>query len=266
MTEKNEIEKAKDKINGLISLGEEIKKATPYLLSIKENLDWYDKVYESIEDKRSEILQAIKWPLENINSLDYANFNMNFATGATASLFTASADTTTIISSAGDEYNFLLQEFDNLNPTERTIVNILNQLNNIDESILKEFEQVKNSYAEWNAGFRSNSDLAKDTRTFQEHFNGFLNKLRIPKKDWGIVKIPKKSWNKMVNEIGKKEPANKKALMKQQTINEGIWKKLTPILKKTNDISKSEMDHLFKEYIEHVFSVINLIDDSIIYQ
>ena len=54
--------------------------------------------------------------------------------------------------------------------------------------------------------------------------------------------------------------------MKQQTINEGIWKKLTPILKKTNDISKSEMDHLFKEYIEHVFSVINLIDDSIIYQ
>ena len=70
----------------------------------------------------------------------------------------------------------------------------------------------------------------------------------------------------MVNEIGKKEPANKKALMKQQTINEGIWKKLTPILKKTNDISKSEMDHLFKEYIEHVFSVINLIDDSIIYQ
>ncbi len=266
MKEKNEIEKAEEKINGLIKLGEEIKNAMPFLLNINANLEWYNRVYENIEDKRVELLQAIEWPLKSINTLEYSQFNLNFATGSTASFFTSSADTKTIISSAGEQFKYLLNEYDNLNPTDETINNILNQLENIDESLFSELEQVNKSYAEWKSGFRTNSDLAKDVRTFQEHFNGYLNKLRIPKKDWGKVKIPSMSWNKMINEIGKKGSENKKMFLKQQTIGIEIWKKLTPVLKKTNEISKLEMDELFKAYIEHVFSVINLIDERFINQ
>lgn len=266
MREKNEIEKAEEQINGLIKLGEEIKNAMPYLLSINANLEWYNKVYKNIEDKRPELLEIIKCPLDNINSLEYSQFNLSFATGSTASFFTASADTKTIINSAGKEFEYLLNEYDNLNPINDTIENILNQLRNIDESLFKELEQVSKSYSEWNAGFRTNSDLAKDARTFQEHFKGYLNKLRVPKKNWATDKIPGKSWKKMVDEICKKGNGNKKAFMKQQKIDEEIWSKLTPVLKKTCEISKSEMDSLFKMYIEHVFSVINLIDEKILNQ
>jgi len=266
MKNKDDIEKARKHIQGLLKLGEEIQDSTPYLLNINQNLDWYENVCETITDKSEEIYDIIEGPIDSILNLDYSKFNLPVATGSTAMILTTIEDTTTIIQLSDSKNHYLLDDLDKINPTEKTIDNISNLLKAIDTNLYQEFTEVKLCYSQWIAGFKSNSDLAKDSRTFLEHFNGTLNKLRVPKADWGSTKFPGKSWNKMVNEIGKSGAEFKKSLLRQRSVNEEVWGRMTPILKKTDSISKEEMKILFKKYVDHIFSVINLIDDKIINQ
>ena len=257
-----DIQNGRLKINSILKLGDEIRNATPLLLDLDKNLEWCGKVYTNLEEHQS-LLNNILWlPLENLNSLDNGNFNLSFATGSSATFSTAFNETKEIIKQSTPTYQFLLREFEEINPIGKVIARILNVIGKIDPILQTEFEEVSKSYNEWEAGARTNSDLAKDARTFQEHFNGYLNKLRVPKKDWETVKIPSKSWKKMVDEISKNGTANKNAFMKQQKIGEDIWDNLTPILKKTKEVTKNDLENLFTTFVEHIFSVINLIDET----
>ena len=201
MGKRDDINKAKKHINGLLKLGEEIQDAAPFLLNINQNLDWYENVCDTIPQKSDEILDIIDGPLNSIISLDYSKFNLPVATGSTAMILTTLVDTTTIIESSDSKNHYLLEELDKINPTNKTIDNILTQLKKIDTDLYSEFTDVKHCYSQWIARYKSNSDLAKDSRTFLEHFNGVLNKLRVPKSTWGNTKFPSMSWNKMTNEI-----------------------------------------------------------------
>lgn len=266
MIYKDDINKAQEHIKGLIKLGEQIQESTQYLLKINENLDWYKDVFDSIPDKQNDILSIIESPILGLQNLNYSDFSLAVATGSTAMVLTSFEDTSTLINNSDEKYHYLLDKLDEINPVDKTIDEILSQLNKIEKSLFDEFSQVKNSYDQWRVKFRSNSDLAKDIRTFQEHFEGNLNKLRVPKCNWENVKIPRWSWNKMINEIGKPGAEYKRALLKQKSISENIWKILTPVLKKTKEVTDEEMRDLFKSYVEHLYSVISLIDDRIINQ
>ncbi len=266
MEEYKEIRKAIDQIDSWFKKIEEFQNSVPYLNETKDLLVWQQKVLSSIPDKREEIQSFIEGPVQNILSTDLNNFNLSFATGSTATILTGSTETINTIKSSGSEFRYLLSEYDNINPIDKLIDNISENLKLIDTALANQFEEVKLSYEQWKANLRSNSDLAKDTRTFQEEFEGIINKLRVPKTEWGITDIPKMSWNKMVEAIAKKGSVNRIAFMKQQKISEDIWEELTPVLKKDFELNKDGMQSLFKRYVEHVYSVLNLIDESIIIQ
>lgn len=266
MKKSDDINKAKEHIEELLKLGKEIQDATPYLININQNLDWYNSVYGNLEDKRESVISIIKGPINEISFFKYSDFNVSVASGFTGTILTATADTSTLIRESDPKYHFLIKDLNNINPVEKTIENISKQLQYIDSGLCNEFDDVKLCYSQWLADLKTNSDLAKDSRTFQEHFYGIINKLRIRKKDWGTKKIPSISWNKMVDAICKSGSINKASFLRQQKIGDEIWDSYTDIMKKKITIPKQEMGEIFKSFINHIYAIINLIDDKIIHQ
>jgi hypothetical protein len=266
MEDSDDINKAIDKINGWFKTAEDIQRATPFLNENLAYLKWQQKVQNDIPEKKDVLISFMDGPVQSILSMDLNNFNYSSATGSNATILTASTQTFQTIQLEGGNYQYLLSEYEIINPIEKLIENVLTVLKLIDLSMSVQFEEVKNSFSQWKANLRDNSDLAKDTSTFQEEFEGIINKLRIPKAQWGKVNIPKISWNKMVDAISKKDRQSQNSFMQQQKISEKIWQELTPILKKDKVISKIDMEFLFKRYIEHLYAVLNLIDEKIINQ
>lgn len=266
MEESDDINKAKLHIDGLIKLGKEIQESTPFLISISQTLDWCNRVYGNMKEKRIEILNILKDPVEQLSSFDYSEFDRGAASGFTGTVFTATADTSTLIKGSGQEFQFLLEDLNKINPIEKIIENISRQLIHVDNQLYSDFQDVKQCYFQWVAGLRSNSDLAKDARTFLEHFYGIMNKLRTPKKDWSKEKISKISWNKIADLICKKGSIHKQSFLRQQKIGEEIKISLTKIMKKMQSIPEKDMEDLFRRFVEHVYAIINLIDNNILHQ
>jgi len=266
MEKSDDINKAKEHIEGLLKLGKEIQDAAPYLININQNLDWHNSVYGNLEDKRESVISIIKGPLSELSSFNYCDFNLSVASGFTGTVLTATADTSTLIRESDPKFQFLLSDLSKINPIEQTLEEISKRLQYIDTGLLNEFDDVKLCYSQWLADLKSNSDIAKDTRTFQEHFNGILNKLRIPKKDWRIKKIPSMSWNKMADSICKGGSVNKASFQKQQNIGNKTWDSFTNIMKKQITVTKEEMEEIFKDFTTHIYAVLTLIDDKILHQ
>lgn len=266
MIEFDDIEKSKQNIDNILKLGEEILKAAPFLNRDKQMLDLYGKVYRTIPQNQENILSGIEGPIKNIQAMNSSNFNMSFVTGSTASLMTAFTETRDMIKNYGSEYYYLIKEYEAIYEIDNIIENILDSLKTIDSELHTQFDDAKRTYGEWKADFKTNSDLAKDIRTFQDTFKGYLNKLRVPKDKWDLDAFPEFSWPKMSEAIVKKGSGYLKSLKLQQSIHDNSHTRFTVILKKTEDVSKMEMDELFKRYVEHVFAVINLIDESMINQ
>jgi hypothetical protein len=266
MEESDEINKAKLHIDGLLKLGKEIQDSAPFLITISQTLEWCNSVYGNMKEKRVEILDILKGPVEQLSSFNYSDFEQGAASGFTGTVFTATADTSILIKDSGQEYQFLLDDLNKINPVEKIIENISKQLKLIDTQLYLEFQDVKQCYFQWIAGLRSNSDLAKDARTFQEHYYGIINKLRVPKKDWKNEKVSKISWNKIADTICKKGSIHKQSFLRQQKIGEEIKVNFTNTMKKTLTIPKMEMEDLFRRFIEHTYATINLIDYNIIHQ
>jgi len=267
MADRNDIKSAKDKIDDIIELGKKIQDSTPHLINIKANLNWYEETCDAIKNKEEEILHPLTGPLEQINKIDYTSINVPLCSGIAATFMSASAaETRETVLSTGNEYHYLLDKYSDIYESDALLSNISDKVKLIDSTLNSELDQVKNCYYQWKSDLKSNSDLAKDARTFLEHFKGTINKLRVPMVDWGKVDIPEKSWPKMVDKISKNGSENKRAFMKQQKISEDIWKELTPIMKKTIVVDKVTMDSLFKRCIEHLYAVLNLIDENILNQ
>lgn len=267
MADRKDIKKAKDKIDRIIDMGKQLQKSTPFLLNIKSNLDLYEETCDTIPEKENDIIAPITGSIQDILSLDYLNINVPTCSGIEASFISASAaETRYTILSSDSQNHYLLNKFNDIYKTDNLITEISNKLNLIDSTLCIELNEANNCYSHWQSGLKTNSDLAKDTRTFLEHFKGTINKLRVPKTDWGKVKIPEMSWPKMVEKISKNGSENKKAFEKQKKIGEDIWQELTNIMKKSFDVEKENMDSLFKRCIEHVYAVLNLIDEKILNQ
>lgn len=264
MIEFDDIEKSKQSIDNILKLGEEIIKAAPFLNKEKQMLDLYGKVYSSIPENKESILSSIEGPIQNIQSMNNSNFNMSFVTGSTASFMTAFIETRQTIKSYGSEYYYLINEYESIYKAEAIIENILDSLKSIDSVLHSQFEDAKRTFGEWKVDFKTNSDLAKDIRTFQDTFKGYLNKLRVPKDKWILDDFPEFSWPKMSETIVKKGAGYLKSLKLQQSIHDNSHTKFTVILKKTEEVSKKKMEELFIRYVEHVFAVINLIDENLL--
>lgn len=269
MAEFDDIRKAKERINEIVKLGDEIQKAAPYLNDIKANLDWYEKVCNEIPEKQKEIISFLDGPIGTTLELSPAAFTLSASTGATGSYYSASGDTRTIIQSYGSKHYHLIKEYDEINKTEDFIDRTLKIIITFRED-LQEFNpygllvEARETYEKWKAGFASNSDLAKDIRAFQDIINGALHRARISTYDPIPKSYPDPSWPKMAEALAKKGFGCLKSLRYHQSTDDRLHLEFTEISKKTKDVDKDVMDRFFKNYIEHIYSILNLINEDFV--
>lgn len=265
----DDLNKADQNIDDLIKLRDQLINASSYINSIKSNLTWLKKVCTEIPEQSDKILSLAEVPVQNTMLINPSNLDFSFVTGATGSYHAYSADTREIIRSYGSLHYNLITEYDELYKTEDLIDEIIEKMKEYREPLI-EFEpaavlhEAKEAYSKWKAGAIDNADLSASIRAFQDIFNGLL------KRAWvdhlfgpDSKKSPDFSWPKISEALGKNGGGCKMILRKMQGTEDKLHELFTEVLKKTKEISKEEMDTCFKDYIEHVYAIINLVDESI---
>jgi len=264
----NDLGKAKENIDKLFQLRDELISASPYLNDMKSNLSWYEKVCAKVPDGSEEILSSIEVPVQGTLSLSPTNLDYNSVTGTTGSYFAVSAGTREIIKSYGSQYYHLIIEYDEINKTEIFIDRIGDVLKTFRPDLQPKIQdllfEAKDAYSKWKAGSINNSDLAKDIRSFQDFFYGLLHRARIHTYDPIPKKFPESSWPKMAETLGKSSEGCQKMLRSLQGAEEKFHSLFTEILKKTKEMPNSEFERYFKDYIEHVYSILNLINQDLL--
>lgn len=187
------------------------------------------------------------------------------ASGALATLLTASTYAVSMISTSPKSFHYLVRENEKLSPVKAQMNQILKVLLFIDDKLYRHFEEVLDCYKRWNNKHKSNSELCKDTYVFHQHFVECLNRLRVPKQFEKTEKALPLNWEKMAGVIGRKSLENQKALMAQEKISEDVWNLLEPVSAESIQISRERIDMTFKKYIAHVYAVLNLIDDNVLH-
>ncbi|MGN6395966.1 MAG: hypothetical protein ACTHMI_10405 [Mucilaginibacter sp.] len=252
-----DLQNAKQVIQNINNLRDDLVNATPLLNFIEENIIWYERACTQMPNQEEQVLKILEAPISIINAINLSNFDTYPLTAATGSFASISGETRNIIRiERGSNYD-LLNEYQQINSTEKQIQQAITILGNIDIDLQSTLGIAKGTYSFWKGGVKTDSDLSKDIRTFQDLFNGFLKKLRAK----SIGKMPKdNSWPKMAEAICKSGPGNLQKLKSQQNIDDKLHLIFTETFKRTKKYTKEEFDLFFKEYIEHLLVVLSLID------
>lgn len=266
MINNDDIEKAKKNIEDLLKLRDDLIKSSPKFNEMKSRLNWYQEAGTQIPEQTQNLYSLIERPVIGILTLSPSNLDFSSITDSTASFYTVTGDTRNVIIQYGNVHNDLIQSFDELNKTE----SLMDEIAEIIESFrddLKTYKpkelllEAKEAYAKWKAGVIDNYELAAGIRAFQDIFNGSLSKAwvnafykEIPKK------YPEFNWNKMSETLGKNGGGCKNSLRTIKGTDDRLHLFFTEVLKKTKDVERTEMDLKFKEYIEHIYAILNFID------
>jgi hypothetical protein len=263
--EKNDLAKAEAIIDNLFELRDQLIQITPQLSTIKSFIKIYAKTIDEVPDSEKAIFSIIENPINGILSLNNSNIDFHSISGATGSFYAGIHETRNIVSMYGSNHSDLIYEFENINKTEDLIDEILSNISKF-KPVIKKFKpyevltDAKVSFENWKTNAISNSDLAKDIRAFQDIFKGCLKiSCEITGKNMGA----KLKWNKMAEILGKKNNGCVNQLIKLKSVEDEYHNTFSQVLKKTKEISKEEMGKNFNGYIEHLYSIINLIDQQI---
>lgn len=259
--DRNDLKNAKENIDRLFKLRDDLIQGSPYLSDISSRLDWYEKAISEIPEDADRFFSLLEEPIQSVLSIGPTNLDYSSVTGATGSFYTITADTRDIITEHGADHYSLINEYDDLKKTEELIDEIINVISGMRKD-LKEFrpqellEETKEAYAQWKAGAIDNSALTGPTRAFQDVFKGCLRDAWVSAEN---AKPAGFSWNKMAASLGN-TGGGKKSLLSVKGAEDNFHEHFTVILKKTKTVSREEMERIFKEYIEHLYSVIKFID------
>jgi len=257
-----DIKNAEDNIESLFSLRDELISSSPMLVDMRSRLQWYKKAIQEIPSEAENFFSLIDEPVRSILAINPSNLDYSSVTGATGSFYSVSADTRQIITSQGSQHYPLINEYENLKNIdillEETIKTILEFRENLrvykPEKLLND---AKNAYSQWKAGAIDNSDLAAEIRAFQDVFKGSLRDAWVSVSN---LKPQAFSWNKMSETIGKKKGGFVNTLISSKRSEDFYHDEFSEILKKIKEVSKEEMNNLFSGYVEHLYSIINLIE------
>jgi len=262
-----DLNKAEDNINHLKKLRDDLIKSTQYFNDIGARITWCKTVYNTIPEKQQEFLDAIEDPIVQAISFSASTFDFQQASGATGSFYAASIEAKKIIKSYGHVHYDLINQYNALNSAEELIERIINDLNTLRPN-LAEFKPqavllaAKEAYVKWKAGIITNSILAGEIRAFQDIFNGMLHRARLD--TYPEIKSKDESWPKMAEALAKNGGGCLKQLKSIQGKEDSIHLDFTNIFKQTKSVTKEEMDELFKDYIQQVYSILKLIDEELI--
>ena len=255
MTDNSNIKKAISKIEALRNLGKEINNSAKYLESLNESFKNIDNLDKS-DCANLEIIEIFSSPIDYMANLKIENFKLTDATGSSAVLITNASDYFITHSEIDPRTTEIINNISaTFLPNDKEI-RINEVLLIINEDISNEFNEVNLTYSQWKIKIKSNSDLAKDLRTFLEHLKGYLKIKANLKGD--------PSWNKIYERIGIKGAAFEKAFLQQKTIFTALWEELTKITKKTLHLDESEMENIYKRFLDHTYSLVNLLDENMI--
>jgi len=269
MTDYDDLSKAQDKIHELYQIRDEINKASLYLSALDANINWYKKVCDEFPDYQNEIISPLEDSIMIISGFEPYSFSVIDASTATGSLFSVSGKTRSFVQSFGSEHYHLITENEKINKTEDLISQIYQKITSYRLDLQKDnplnaLTEAKECYAKWKAGSVSNSDLAKDIRAFQDIFNGVLHRARCMS-NTPIPKIfPDPSWPKMSEALAKKRSGCLIKMREMKSEEDKLHLAFTLISKKTKTVVTFEMDRLFKDYIEHVYAIVNLINEDLL--
>ncbi len=259
---KEDLNNAEKNIDDLFKIRDEIIKSSPYLADMKLRIQFYKKAIDQIPEKENNFLSLIETPINNILSINPTNLDFTSVTGTTGSFYSVSGDTRQIIINYGPTHYSLITEYNDLKKTEELIDEVLKLIEEFREELKrynpsKLLSDAKEAYAKWKTQAIDNSDLAKEIRAFQDIFKGCLNNA------WqkaGNLKSSEFKWSKMAEVLGKDIGGCKNTLKLNKIKEEKYHSDFSEILKKTKSVTIEEMEEIFKRYIEHLYSTINLID------
>ncbi len=266
---KKDLKSAQEKMKEWIALRDNLIQASPYLDSIQRRLNWYDEAIEKMPHQEDKFLNLIELPVSSFLDLTLNELSEPTIHAATGSFYTASGETRQILYDERSSYYELYQGFEQLNKTDDTIDSILKQMSLFNDDFTKVnpsgnsknlvqlFEDVKAAYSQWNLKAIDSSSFAKEIRSFQDAFNGCLNLARL--RNDGLTKAEYK-WNKMAKSLALNSKSNQNALIQLGSKEDDFHDKFTVVLKKTETISYDDMTILFKNYVDHLYSTISLID------
>lgn len=260
---KEDLCNAEKAIDDLLKVRDKIVKSSPFLADIKSRIQFYIKAIDQIPEKEDIFLNLIETPVNSILALSPNNLDFTSVTGATGSFYSVSGDTKQIIIDCGQKTDYtLITEYNNIKKTEVLIEEILELIKELSIEFKtyqpdKLLNEAKEAYAKWLTQAIDNSDLAKEIRAFQDIFKGCLN---IAWQKVGGLKSSELKWNKMAEVLGKEIGGCKNSLKANKLKEEKYHSDFSEILKKTKSVSPEEMEELFKGYIEHLYSTINLIN------
>lgn len=258
----NDLDNAEKNIDNMFKLRDNLINSSPYLIDMKARLQWYKKAISEIPEQAETFYSLIETPVQSILSITPANLEYSSITGATGSFYSVSGDTRQVITKYGNQHFPLITEYENLKKTEIIIDEITDVISGFREDLkLYNPKQLlidaKNAYSQWKAGAIDNSNLASETRAFQDIFKSCLRDAWVATAN---LRAPNFSWNKMAEILGKNGGGCKKLLLNIKGAEEDFHSEFSEILKKTKEVSNEQMEKLFKEYIEHLYSIINLVD------
>ena len=259
---KEDLDNAEKNIDNLFNLRDEIIKSSPHLADMKSRIQFYKKAIDLIPEKENNFLSLIETPINNILSMSPTNLDFTSVTASSGSFYSVSGDTKQIIMDYGSTYYSLITEYDDLKKTEELIDEILKSIKEFREELKtynpsKLLSDSKEAYAKWQTQTIGNSDLAKEIRAFQDIFKGCLNDA------WqkaGNLKSKEFKWNKMADVLGKDYGGCKNTLKSNKANEDKYHSNFSEILKKTKIVTIEEMEEIFRGYINHLYSTINLID------
>lgn len=277
MIEFDDIEKSKKNIYSVFKLRDEINTATPYLNDMLAKLNWYEKVYQTIPDKQEMILNNIDTSVSLTNGISPTAFSFLQVSGLTGSYYTSSVETISIIKEYGSQHYDLINEYYDISKLDELFDRILNSLSKVNPnfetidkisgkpiSIFKSFEDVRKTYAEWKSGSKSNSDLAKDCRSFLDIFRGVIHKARLKTYNPPLERNPGENWIKMSEALSRSGGGCEKQLKALQHKDDAFFQLFTKLLKKTENISTQEMNEQTSDFVIFIDLVITLIDENLL--
>ena len=257
MANLTDLQNAKDKLIKIMELRDNLIGATPMLTSINDNLSWYEKAYNQLSiDNAEKLLNNIDTSLLNLNQININPFSYAPLTGATGSFAAASAETRNILVSDGNHYD-LIKEYEDINAIENQFDQAFATINKVDHKLATFLEEAKKSFQLWKGDVRNDSDLAKDVRSFQDLFKGFLNYIRMTADG---KKTKDFSWPKMAEAISKPGAGSLQRLRAEQSTHERLHTAFTEIFKGTRTCAdKNEMENYVADYLKHLLIILGSV-------
>jgi len=265
------ISEKRDKIKATISSIQDLNKQIPQLKNILTLSEWeYNTIVrlstESIDnfDVNTEnyVLQSNEFIEKGFPYISSINPSITVSGLAMSASSSAAIfhEASKIQPSTNPQIYTILREYNEIQTSQKQEEVVLTKLKTFAINIADTFKNAMDSIKHSKAVKDDYNKAALEIRNFLEKFKGELYS-----KSSRVGNFPKnQKWGIMSEDISRKNIANLEeiALKGEEQIYDRLHNDLSSILKNRTTVTDNEFENLTTEFLSHMYSIINLIDDS----